>query len=231
MKRLILVLIVATMLIAVISTGAAQAKEKTVESIRRPAAASLKAKDFSYLLGTLGFSDTLLNNHFLLYQGYVKNTNAVLERLAALSAADKDKTSEYAELKRRLGWEFDGVLLHEYYFENLGANGPIDGKSAVYKKLTEEFGSLERWKRDFISTGSMRGIGWVVLYQEPRSGKLINAWINEHDVGHLAGARPLLVMDVFEHAYMPDYQLDRAKYIEAFFKNINWQAVDRRFNK
>jgi Fe-Mn family superoxide dismutase len=77
----------------------------------------------------------------------------------------------------------------------------------------------------------MRGIGWVVLYQEPRSGKLINAWINEHDVGHLAGARPLLVMDVFEHAYMPDYQLDRAKYIEAFFKNINWQAVDRRFNK
>lgn len=231
MIRLISVISVIAILVLAVVIGIARAKEKPVKPMPAPTAVSLQAKDFSHLLGMPGFSDLMLNNHFLLYQGYVKNTNAVLERLAALSSAGKDKTSEYAELKRRLGWEFDGVLLHEYYFENLGANGPIDSKSAFYKKLVEEFGSLERWKQDFISTGSMRGIGWVVLYQEPRSAKLINAWINEHDVGHLAGARPLLVMDVFEHAYMPDYQLDRAKYIEAFFKNINWQAVDRRFNR
>jgi len=74
----------------------------------------------------------------------------------------------------------------------------------------------------------MRGIGWIVLYWEPRTGRMVNVWINEHDTGHLAGAKPLLIMDVFEHAYMIDYQLDKAKYIDSFFKNINWKVIVER---
>lgn len=192
-------------------------------------AAFAQEKDFSYLIGMSGFSDTLLNNHFKLYLGYVKNTNAILEKLNTMLAAKKDNTPEYAELKRRLGWEFNGMLLHEYYFENLGGSQPIDANTAFYKKITESFGSFENWKQDFISTGMMRGIGWVIVYWEPETGKLVNVWVNEHDTGHLSGARPLLVMDVFEHAYITDYQLDRAKYIEAYFKNINWQVTAGRF--
>jgi len=192
-------------------------------------AAFAQEKDFSYLIGMSGFSDTLLNNHFKLYLGYVKNSDAILEKLNTLLAVKKDNTPEYAELKRRLGWEFNGRLLHEYYFENLGGSQPLDVNTSLYKKITESFGSFENWKQDFISTGMMRGIGWVVVYWEPKTGKLVNVWVNEHDTGHLSGARPLLVMDVFEHAYITDYQLDRAKYIEAYFKNINWQVAAERF--
>lgn len=74
----------------------------------------------------------------------------------------------------------------------------------------------------------MRGIGWVILYQDGESGRLFNAWIAEHDGGHLAGARPLLVLDVFEHAYMADFQLDRANYIEAFFAALDWEIIGKR---
>ena len=187
---------------------------------------SYQPKDYSRLLGMQGFSDTLLNNHFKLYQGYIKNTNTVLEKLNALLVESKDKTPEYAELKRRFGWEFNGMRLHEYYFENLGAKITIDSNSPLYKRLSADFGSFDLWKQDFLSTGLMRGIGWVMLCEDILSSKLINVWINEHDVGHLSGAKPILVMDVFEHAYFTDYQLERAKYIDAFFANINWSMLE-----
>jgi Fe-Mn family superoxide dismutase len=187
-----------------------------------------QAKDYARLAGTPGFSGTLLNNHFKLYQGYVKNVNTLQEKLNALLVEGKDRTSEYAELKRRFGWEFNGMRLHEYYFENLGGNKPLDVTGALYKKINGDFGPFEAWKQDFVSTGVMRGIGWVILYQDMQNGKLFNAWINEHDAGHLSGAKPMLVMDVFEHAYITDYQLERAKYIEAFFNAIDWDVVQGR---
>jgi Fe-Mn family superoxide dismutase len=186
------------------------------------------AKDFSKLIGMEGFSETLLKNHFTLYQGYVTNTNKVLESLDQMLKADKAGTPEYAELKRRLGWEFNGMRLHEYYFENIGGKAAIDKSGKLAKKMSEEFGSYEAWEKDFRATGAMRGIGWVVLYQDPNNGKLINFWINEHDVSHPAGCDPLLILDVFEHAFMLDYGLKKADYIGAFFKNINWPAVEAR---
>lgn len=196
-----------------------------------PASQSYQAKDYSSLLGMQGFSEKALNAHFKLYQGYVTNTNLLLDLLAKLSAAGKNKSPEYAELKRRFGWEFDGMRLHEYYFENLGGKGNLDTQSALYSKIAADFGSYDNWKADFIATGAMRGIGWAVLYLDPQSGRLVNTWINEHDVGHLAGGTPILIMDVFEHAYMIDYLLDRASYIDAFFKNINWDTVSQRYQK
>lgn len=186
------------------------------------------AKDYKSLLGMKGFSDTLLNNHFTLYQGYVTNTNKVMDTLAAMLKEGKIGTPEYAELKRRLGWEFNGMRLHELYFENLGGKAPLNKSGKLGKKLAEEFGSYENWEKDFRGTGTMRGIGWTILYQDNLSGKLINQWINEHDTGHPAGCIPILVLDVFEHAFMIDYGLKRADYIESFFNNINWGAAEAR---
>jgi len=184
------------------------------------------AKNYGNLIGMPGFSETLLNNHFTLYQGYVTNTNKLQELLNSKvkNAADP----EYAELKRRYGFEFNGMRLHEYYFENLGGKAPLEKSGSLAKKLADAYGSYDAWEQDFRATGAMRGIGWVVLYQDNITGELFNQWINEHEVGHMAGCRPILVMDVFEHAFMIDYGLKRADYIEAFFKNIDWKAVEGR---
>ena len=186
------------------------------------------AKDYKSLIGMKGFSDTLLNNHFTLYQGYVTNTNKLFDALAAMLKDGKVGTPEYAELKRRSGWEFNGMRLHELYFDNLGGKAPLNKSGKLGKKLAEEFGSYENWEQDFRGTGAMRGIGWTILYQDNLTGKLMNQWINEHDTGHPAGCTPVLVLDVFEHAFMIDYGLKRADYIESFFNNINWGAVEAR---
>jgi Fe-Mn family superoxide dismutase len=183
------------------------------------------ARDYSALIGMKGFSETLLKNHFTLYQGYVNNTNKLWDIMAAMLKEGKTGTPEYAELKRRFGFEFNGMRLHEYYFENLGGKKPLDKTGAVAKKLAAAYGSYDGWEQDFKATGAMRGIGWVVLYRDNTNGWLFNQWINEHEVGHPAGCTPILVMDVFEHAFMLDYGLKRADYITAFFQNINWEVV------
>ena len=186
------------------------------------------AKDYSNLIGMEGFSEILLKNHFTLYQGYVTNTNKLIDLLLTMVKESKVGTPEYSELKRRMGFEFNGMRLHEYYFDNLGGKGVLDKSSKLGKKLAEDFGSYEAWEEDFKGTGKMRGIGWTILYQDNVTGKLLNQWINEHETGHLAGCIPLLVMDIFEHAFITDYGLKRPDYIEAFFKNINWEVVEGR---
>jgi len=187
-----------------------------------------QAKDYGFLIGMEGFSETLLKNHFTLYQGYVTNTNKLADLLAAMLKEGKVGTPEYSELKRRFGFEFNGMRLHEYYFENLGGKAPLDKSGTLAKKMADACGSYEAWEQDFRATGAMRGIGWTILYQDNVTGWLFNQWINEHEVGHLAGCSPILIMDVFEHAFITDYGLKRADYIEAFFKNINWNVVEGR---
>lgn len=186
------------------------------------------AADYGKLIGMEGFGETLLKNHFALYQGYVANTNKVSDILLSMLAEGKTGTPEYAELKRRYGWEWNGMRLHELYFGNLGGKGALDPGSKLGKAVAAEFGSAEKWEADFRAAGAMRGIGWVVLFQDKEGGRLFNQWINEHDTGHLAGAVPILVMDVFEHAFMIDYGLKRADYIAAFFKNVDWKAAEAR---
>ena len=185
-------------------------------------------KDYSNLIGMEGFSEALLKSHFTLYQGYVTNTNKLMDSLATMLKEGKVGTPEYSELKRRMGFEFNGMRLHEYYFGNLGGDGALDKSGKLGRKLAEDFGNYEDWERDFKGTGTMRGIGWTILYQDNTTGQLLNQWINEHETGHLAGCTPVLVMDVFEHAFITDYGLKRANYIEAFFKNINWGVVEGR---
>lgn len=189
-------------------------------------------KNFEHLIGTPGFSETLLKNHFTLYQGYVTNTNKLNDILVALEKEGKFGTPEFAELNRRFGWEFNGMRLHELYFWNLAKGGkPLDHNSDLHRKIVHEWGSIEHWEKDFRGMGAMRGIGWVVLYYDRTDDRMFNVWINEHDTGHLAGATPILVMDVFEHAYMLDYGLKKADYIESLFKNLDWKACVERLDR
>lgn len=183
---------------------------------------------FSRLNEIEGFGAKSLEIHLALYEGYVNSANKLLDAINELNKNGKLDTPEYAEQKRRLGWEFNGMRLHELYFSNLGGNSKIDECAELCRALKENFGSVELWKSDFVSTGKMRGIGWAVLYQDKTNGSLYNFWINEHDCGHPSGLNPILVMDVFEHAYMMDYGKDRPSYIEVFMSNINWKEIEKR---
>ncbi len=189
-----------------------------------------EAKNYEDLLGMGGMSDTLFKNHFTLYQGYVTNTNKLMDTMMSMVKEGKVASPEFAELKRRFGWEFNGMRLHELYFGNMKKAGHTLSEGELKKCLTHLFGSYEDWEKAFKAVGTMRGIGWVVLAYDPEGKRLFNLWINEHDVGHLAGTVPLLIMDVFEHAYMVDYGLKKADYIETFFKNIDWVVVEKRFH-
>ncbi|MEM3364590.1 MAG: Fe-Mn family superoxide dismutase [Candidatus Micrarchaeia archaeon] len=188
-----------------------------------------KQKDFRALLGTSGFSNALLENHFKLYEGYVANFNKLDQSIMQMEKEGKFGTPDYSELNRRLGWEFNGMRLHELYFGNMIKGGrPLNSTSKLRQLIEKEWGSYELWEKDFRAMGTMRGIGWVILYYDKSSGRLFNVWINEHDVGHFTGCTPLLVMDVFEHAYMLDYGLKKADYINAFMGAVDWEAVEKR---
>ena len=192
-----------------------------------------KAKQFN-LSGLNGISDQTLEMHFKLYEGYVKETNNLNEKIAEFlkdGKVDQDEMPLYSELKRRLGFEFNGMVLHEYYFDNLKKGGGADParNSGFLKAAESSFGTYEVWKADFVGVGKMRGVGWAMCYEHPDSGRLSNHWISLHQIGEVAGLNPVLVMDVWEHAFLLDYKpADRPKYIEAFFSNIDWTAVERR---
>lgn len=189
-------------------------------------------KNYDHLIGTPGFSDQMLKNHFTLYQGYITNTNKISDEIRAMVSDGKLGTPQYAELKRRFGWEFNGMRLHELYFGNMAKQGnELAGDAPLRQHLSFKFGSYDVWKKGFQTVGAMRGIGWTILYYDPASSEFFNVWVNEHDVGHLAGAVPLLVLDVFEHAYTLDYGIKKADYIEAFFSAIDWKEVAKRFSE
>jgi Fe-Mn family superoxide dismutase len=185
------------------------------------------------LKGLDGISDAQVEEHLTLYAGYVKQVNALNQELAEMLAKGKasGKSPEFAELTRRLGFEYNGMILHEYYFGNLrpAAEPKPTAGSGLTTALTGSFGSVDWWRTDFQAIGEMRGVGWVILFQDPMSDRLTNHWITLHQDGVPAGFKPLLVMDVWEHAFMRDYKAtERAKYVEAFFKNIDWTVVQDR---
>jgi len=215
-----------------LNSSSMHAAEISSNGSQKPKTQPYVVKNFDKLLGKIqGLNDDLLKMHFKLYQGYVNNTNTLLKKIQELDEKKENRTPDYAGLKRMLGWEFDGMLLHEYYFENLGGTEPLAKDDPLMKQIETDFGSFDKWKDDFTATGLIRGIGWVVTYVEPNQGRLINEWINEHDVGHLSGAKPLLVMDVFEHAYITQFGLERAKYIDIFHNNTDWFVVSKRFQE
>ena len=197
-------------------------------------AGSYKARQFN-LSGLNGISDETLEVHFKLYEGYVKETNKLTEKINEFikdGNVDQEEMPAYSELTRRLGFEYNGMVLHEYYFDNLkngGDTGDPGQTSRFVQAAASAFGSYDVWKSDFVGIGKMRGVGWAICYQNPDNGRLSNHWITLHETGNVAGFTPILVMDVWEHAYLLDYKpADRPKYIEAFFSNIDWTEVEAR---
>ena len=192
-----------------------------------------KAKTFD-LHGLQGISDNTLEVHFGLYAGYVKNTNLLTEQLQELTQKGQAKGADpaYAELTRRLGFEYNGMVLHEWYFDNLtseGGGAEVNSSSNLGRALGESFGDIETWKKDFTAVGGMRGVGWAVTYLDPATGRLSNHWITLHQDGNIAGFRPVIVMDVWEHAFLLDYKpADRPKYIESFLNNLDLGKAEAR---
>jgi Fe-Mn family superoxide dismutase len=198
---------------------------------------SYQARQFN-LSGLKGISDQTLEMHFKLYEGYVKETNNLTERITEFikdGNVDQEEMPGYSELTRRLGFEYNGMVLHEYYFDNLqsgGGTGDPVKTSQFVKAVEATFGSYDIWKADFVGIGKMRGVGWAICYQNPANGRISNHWITLHETGNVAGFNPILVMDVWEHAFLLDYKpAERPKYIEAFFSNIAWDMVENRLKK
>jgi Fe-Mn family superoxide dismutase len=197
-------------------------------------------KHFTYkprifdLHGLQGISDQTLEQHFKLYEGYVKQTNVLNEQINDMlkdGRIDQEEMPAYSELNRRLGFEYNGMVLHEFYFENLTRQGSDDphSDSPFYQAAQNSFGSFDLWKTDFMSVAKMRGVGWAICYRDPVNGKLSNHWVSLHENGNIAGYAPILVLDVWEHAFILDFTASgRGKYIEAFFANVNWKAVEGR---
>ena len=198
---------------------------------------SYKARQFN-LSGLKGISDQTLEMHFKLYEGYVKETNNLTDKITAFikdGNVDQEEMPAYSELTRRLGFEYNGMVLHEYYFDNMQSGGGLGDpkKNSQFIKAAEAtFGSYDIWKTDFVGIGKMRGVGWAICNQNPANGRLSNHWVTLHETGNVAGFNPILVMDVWEHAFLLDYKpAERPKYIEAFFSNINWTEVEKRLKR
>lgn len=187
------------------------------------------AKDYSALKGLQGITDEQIEVHLKLYNGYVTRTNALLEKLAGLANAGTIDSS-YQELKRRAGWEFNGMRLHEYYFDNLKAGAAaMDAGGKFAKAVAEQFGSVDAWKADLMNTAKAPGVGWVITYLDQVNGQIINQWIEKHESGHPAGCQPLLVLDCWEHAFSVYRKpTDRPAYLDDFYANVDWAVVESR---
>lgn len=181
--------------------------------------------------GLNGISDDQINDHWNLYKGYVTQSNALKDDLVKMREAGEGGSMPYADRRRRFGFEFCGMVLHEYYFGNLKADVAIDSAEKFHAAVSEKWGSFDAWKEDFVATGKSRSIGWAVCAMDPLTGDINNHFIQLHEDGNVPGYHPLLVMDVFEHAYMVDHKASgRPDYINAFTSNINWEVVEERFN-
>lgn len=178
-----------------------------------------------------GISKKTIDIHYgKLYQGYVNKTNEIMEKMAAIDLAAANQTySEVAELKRQLSFAWDGVILHEAYFKSLGGDGkPVKGE--LLKMVEKDFGSFEKWQADFIATG-MGARGWAILAYDWNVKMLTNCACDAHNIAGIWGAAPVIVLDVYEHAYFIDFGSDRKAYIDAYFENLNWLALEEKLVK
>ncbi|MEK7144520.1 MAG: Fe-Mn family superoxide dismutase [Patescibacteria group bacterium] len=182
-----------------------------------------------------GISEKQIKVHLALYEGYVKNINLMMETLHGY-AAYGDKATEgdklaIAELRRRFAFEFDGMRLHEFYFEQFEGEKGGSPESGLAKVAAEKYGSGENFLKHIREVAGSRGIGWVVVYADPIAKTIHTTFVGDHEVGQLAGLPALLALDLWEHAYMVDYvPAEKKNYIDAFFANLNWSVVEKRFD-
>lgn len=177
-------------------------------------------------------SSKTIEEHLKLYSGYVKHTNLILEKVKELSENREDNSYLIGELRRRFGFEFDGMRNHEYYFESFeGGSLELGKESKLFKLIEESFGSFENWLNEFKYLAKTRGVGWAILYFDDRNSNLLNTWVDEQQSGHLMGLKPVVTLDMWEHSFVIDFPpSEKAKYIEAFFDNLNWKVISDRFD-
>jgi len=178
----------------------------------------------------VGISQEQIDDHWKLYEGYVKQVNMLNEELFYIRDDGEGNSLLYTDRRRRYGFEFNGMVLHEYYFGNLqkGLNDLHDCK--LKKQIVKTFGTYNNWKKDFEAAAKSRSIGWTILYGDNATGAITNHFIAENGNGNIAGFTPLLVLDIWEHAYMIDRKAGgRSDYIAAFMQNIHWDKVEERY--
>lgn len=190
---------------------------------------SYTARTFS-LPELKGLSPEQIAVHLALYEGYVKHTNLILDTIQKLRAEDADGNAFVMnELRRRLGFEFDGMRMHEYYFEQFEGGAQAPNGDALAKAASEKYGSWDGFIAHVKEVAGTRGIGWVVVYHDPKTSTLHTAFVNDHELGQLSGLPILLAVDLWEHAYMVDYKpAEKKTYVEAFLENVNWTVVEGR---
>jgi Fe-Mn family superoxide dismutase len=180
-----------------------------------------------------GISQKSVDDHLGLYQGYVKNFNAISELLREYTQDSGKHAHALSELLRRRSFEFGGMRLHELYFEQLeGRQSALASQSPLSLALIQEYGSLEQFLAMFKAIGLMRGPGWALLYYDPVGKTLLTGFSGEQHQGHFATLPVILALDVWEHAYLLDYGVQgKGGYIDAFLSQINWQIVADRFER
>ncbi len=183
-----------------------------------------------------GLSEKQIKVHLGLYEGYVKHVNLIAEKLGAVRAGTLELDPYIvAELRRRFAFEFDGMRMHEYYFEQFeGGATAMKQNSSLALAAAEKYGEagLVGHAKEVAGT---RGIGWVVVYADPianpPAGGLHTVFVNDHEMGQLAGLPIILALDMWEHAFMVDYApADKKNYVDAFFTNLNWSVVEKRYD-
>ena len=176
-----------------------------------------------------GISTETIKGHIGLYEGYVKHVNLIRERISAYENDMDSNAYAIAEMQRRLGFEFGGMRNHEYYFSQLegGASELPDGN--LKNMIIEQWGSYDAWLERFKTIAKTRGVGWAMLYFDKQTNQLVQTWADEQHLGQLADLQIVLALDMWEHSYMRDYlPSDKGGYIDAFFKNLNWEVVAAR---
>jgi Fe-Mn family superoxide dismutase len=187
------------------------------------------AKDFTGLLGKLpGLSDAQLSAHFKLYEGYVKKINEIEEKLLTVDKSLANYSfGEYSELKRREAVAFNGTYLHEMYFENMNGT-PSEASAALKAAIEGSFGTMADWEKDMrAAAGSTPG--WVLLTFNKMDKKLHHYIMFEHHMNYPVHQVPLMALDCWEHAFMIDYGIDKASYLNTFVKAIDWNVLSERF--
>lgn len=184
----------------------------------------------TFTFGTLdGISQKQLDVHIKLYEGYVKFLNTLEEKQKDLMTDTEKNAYALAEVTRRIGFEFNGMRMHEHYFSQLeGAASPVTGPLA--DALRAQYGSYDAWLAQFRGVAMMRGIGWAILSYDKVGKKFFNHFVADHELGQLGDTTPILALDMWEHAFMVDYvPAEKAKYVDSFFKNLNGGVVSQRF--
>jgi len=193
-----------------------------------------KFEELKFSLPALkGLSAKNIEEHLKLYGGYVKNSNLILEKIEEMSKDAEKNAYAISELQRRFGFEFCGMRNHEYYFRSFeGGAKSLDDKSVLKKAIENTWGSFDNWLARFKTIAAARGIGWAVLFYDPQTKSLLNAWVDEHHLGNLSGLSFIMGIDMWEHAFMIDYLPSQKKeYISAFFENVNWEVAEENFKK